>query len=214
MLTDLNAEVEKLRVWLQAGGTVDSYEAWWSELGVVDALQRLVGSVQPEQWTETDVSDLLFVLDHSHTEYPAELVMQDEAAALAIGKHALARGAAASDDIADQLGNCTFRKDEAEALLVEFARDEHERTRRMALLSLAKLGSDAVPALAVEAWNSGIERQRIGALSALKTIGSDLLPAYIAEAEKDGRERLLAYARTCALDTPGDAVGVSIPAVS
>ena len=97
------------------------------------------------------------------------------------------------------------------ALLIEFAHDEHERTRRMALLSLARLGSDAIPALALSAWNTGDEYQQIGALSALATIGSDQLPGYLLAAEKDGREHLVRYARKCAagLASSGEAAASS-----
>ena len=96
------------------------------------------------------------MLDQSPTGCPAELGGQDDDAALAIGMHALARGASASDDIAEELGSCTPRRDEAEALLIEFARHSHERTRRMALLSRARLRSAEVRTLAVAAWNSGL----------------------------------------------------------
>lgn len=79
-------------------------------------------------------------------------------------------------------------------------RDEHELTRRLALLSLAKIQSAAVPALAVAAWDTGDEYPRMGALSALKTIGSKLFPIYLSQAQEDGREHLVSLARKYADD--------------
>ncbi|MET3119918.1 hypothetical protein AAKU64_004166 [Undibacterium sp. GrIS 1.8] len=73
--------------------------------------------------------------------------------------------------------------------------DEHERTRRVALLSLAEMQSAAVPALAVAAWDTGDEYPRMGALSALKIIDSKLFPKYLSLAQVDGRENLVALAR-------------------
>ena len=159
MPADLHAEVEKLRAWLSLAGNrcVDQYECWWSDGGVVSATRRFVTEVRPEDWSEQDVTDLLYVLEQSSTAYVAELVTESEARALAIAKHSLARGGIASDDIAEQLGLCVQRREEAETLLLAFTRDKHERTRRLAWLSLAKLRSAAVPPLAVSARNDGFE---------------------------------------------------------
>ena len=190
---DLHHEVEKLKTWLVTHQHVDHYDSWWTVNGIVDAVQNFLASVQAKDWTEEDVTNLLYVLEHSCTDHVAELFAQDESIALAIGKHSLARGGVASDDIAEQLGKCSGHREEAEALLIEFARDKHERTRRMALLSLAQLQSAAVPELAVMAWDAGSEPERIGALSALRTIGSDLLPMYIEKAKEDGRKHIAAY---------------------
>ena len=198
MSTELHDEVDKLRTWLTTNRHVDNYDAWWTEPGVVSAVQTLLAAVRPYEWTERHVTDLLYLLEVSSTGYLAELVAQDESAALVIARHSLARGSPAGDDLAEQLGRCTQHREDAIALLIEFAHDDHERTRRMALLSLARLGSDAVRALAVSAWETGDEYQRMGALSALATIGSDQLPTYLLAAEKDGREHLVQYARKCA----------------
>jgi len=162
MAADLHEEVEKLRAWLALAGNrwVDQYECWWSDGGVVSATRRFVTEVQPEDWSEQDVTDLLYVLERSSTDYVVELVTESEAMALAIAKHSLARGGIASDDIAGQLGCCVQRREEAETLLIAFTQDKHERTRRLALSSLAKLGSTAVPPLGVPArmgTNDGFE---------------------------------------------------------
>lgn len=60
----------------------------------------------------------------------------------------------------------------------------------MALLSLAKVQSNAVSEIAIAAWNTGDEYQRIGVLSALKTNGSELSPIYLRQAQAHGREKL------------------------
>ncbi|QYF95285.1 HEAT repeat domain-containing protein [Massilia sp. PAMC28688] len=206
MTTDFHAEVEKVRTWLTTNRWVDQYDYWWSEGGVVSALQHFLARVQPRDWSEDDVTDLLYLLEQSSTNYIAELVTQSELMTLAIAKHSLARGGIAGDDIAEQLGHCIERRDEAEALLIEFMRDEHERTRRLALLSLAAIQSAAVPALAVAAWDTGEEYPRMGALSALKTIGSKLFPIYLSLAQEDGREHLVSLARKYA-----DELAIEIP---
>lgn len=195
MSTDLHAEVEKLRAWLTTNRWVDDYDNWWSEGGVVSVLRDFLTRVQSQDWSEDDVTDVLYVLEESSTDCIAELVTQSEEMALTIAKYSLVRGGIAGDDIAEQLGCCIHRREEVEALLVAFAKQEHERTRRMALLSLAKLQSAAVPALAVAAWETGDEYQRIGALSALKTIRSELFPIYLSRAQEDGRENLSSAAR-------------------
>lgn len=190
MSTDLHAEVEKLRAWLTTNRWVDDYDNWWSDGGVVSALKDFLTRVQPQDWSEDDVTDVLYVLKESTTDYIAELVTQSEEMALTIARYSLVRGGIAGDDIAEQLGCSIYRREEAEALLIAFAKQEHERTRRMALLSLAKLQSATVPALAVAAWDTGDEYQRIGALSALKTIRSELFPIYLSRAQEDGRKNL------------------------
>ncbi len=162
MPADLHVEVEKLRAWLALEGNrwVDRYDYWWSDGGVVSATRRFVTEVQAEDWSEEDVTDLLYVLEQSSTDYVAELVTQNESVALAIAKHSLVKGGIASDDIAEQLGHCVQRREEAETLLIAFTQDKHERTRRLALLSLAKLRSTAVPAPAASAppvANDGFE---------------------------------------------------------
>lgn len=205
MPADLHAEVEKLRAWLATNDWVDQYDRWWSNDGVVGALQDFLARVAPEDWSDVDVTDLLYVLEQSSTGYIAELLTESEPMTLAVARHSLARGGVAGDDIAEQLGYCTAHRDEAEALLIAYMGDSHERTRRLALLSLARMQSTAVPALAEAAWDSGEEHARIGALSALGTIGSALFPSYLARAFEDGREHLVSLARRYADELAGTA---------
>lgn len=205
MAADLHAEVALLRTWLATNSWVDQYDRWWGVDGVVGALQDFLARVAPEDWSDDEVTDVLYVLEESSTDYIAELLTQSEPMALAVARHSLARGGVAGDDIAEQLGYCTAHRDEAEALLIAFMGDDHERTRRLALLSLARMQSTAVPALAEAAWDSGDEYARIGALSALGTIGSGLFPAYLARAIEDGREHLVSFARRYADASAGTA---------
>jgi hypothetical protein len=195
MQPDLHVEVEKLRAWLTTNRWVDHYDRWWSTDGVVGALQNFLAQVRSEDWTDDDVTALLYVLEQSSTDYIAEMVAERETDALAIAKHSIERGGIAGQDIAAQLRHCVGQRDEAEALLIVFAQDDFEYTRRIALLALAEMQSPAVQALAVTAWNTGDLHARIGALSALKTIGSALLPQFILLAQEDGREQLIAMAR-------------------
>ncbi|VXB27564.1 HEAT repeat domain-containing protein [Massilia sp. 9I] len=194
MTPDFHTEVQKLRQRVGSHGRTDD-EDWWRVGGVVTALEQFLIKLGPQDWSDDDVTDLLFVLEQSSTSYIAELFGQDEETLLALARHSLARGGVASDDLAEQLQYCVGHRDEAESLLLAFLGDSHERTRRMALLSLAALQSSSVPALAEAAWNTGDEYQRMGALSALKTVGSDLFPIYLAKAFEDGRQNLLALAR-------------------
>lgn len=195
MSNDFHAEVGKLRAWLQTNRWADAYDGWWREGGVVSALDDFLARVAPDDWSKSDVTDLLYVLEQSSTGDTIERVTRTEAMALAIARHSLARGGVASDDIARQMGHCVGAGDEAEALLLAFMRDPHEGTRWMALLSLAELQSAAVPALAVAEWETGDERGRMGALAALKIVGSDLFAPYLSRALEDGRANLLALAR-------------------
>ena len=194
----LHDEVEKVKAWLSTNRWIDQYDRWWCEGGVVSALQNFLASVQPQDWSSDNVTDLLYLLEQSSTNYIAELLTETEPMALAIARHSLARGGIAGDDLAEQLGHCIQHRDEAEVLLLEFVRAEHEGTRRLALLSLAEMQSTAVPALAVAAWNTGEERARMGALSALRTIGSQLFHQYLALAQEDGRQHLMSLARRLA----------------
>jgi hypothetical protein len=195
MASNLHIEVEKLRAWLATNRWVDQYDGWWSTGGVVSALQEFLADVPAADWSVDDVTDVLYILEQSSTDYIAGLVTQSESMALEVAKHSLERSGIAGDDIAEQLAHCSDRRDEAEALLLKFSQSDHERTRRMALLSLAALESAAVPTLAVAAWKTGDEYQRMGALSALKTVGSDLFPIYLTLAEQDGREHLVSLSR-------------------
>jgi hypothetical protein len=201
MSADFHTEIEKLRAWLATNRWVDDYPDWWREGGVVSAVERFLAHVQPQDWSEEEVTDLLYVLEQSSTDYIAELIARSETAALAIARHSLVRGSIAGCDIAEQLGYCIRCRDDAEALLIAFTRDKHERTRRIALLSLAELQSAAVPALAVAAWDTGEEYPRMGALSALKTVGSELFPVYLSRALDDGRPNLVSLARRYADQT-------------
>lgn len=202
--SDLHSEAERVRAWLADHQWVDGYDRWWSEDGVVGAVQRFLAQWQPEDWSDADVTCLLYLLEESTTDYLAELVAHTESMTLSIAKHSLARGGTAGDDIATRLGLCTERGEAAEILLMEYMGAARERTRRIALLSLASLGSTAVPELAVAAWTSGDEHQRIGALSALKAVGSDLYPEYLSQALVDGREHLVAFAERCAAERNTD----------
>jgi hypothetical protein len=168
---------------------------------VIGALAHFLAHVPPPAWTNENVEDLLYVLEASFTADAIDMVTRAESAALAIARHSLGRGGVASDDIAERLGACIQHRDQAEFLLMAFIQVPHERTRRMALLSLARLRSTAVPELAAAAWDTGDEHQRIGALEALRLVDSDLLSGYLSKAVQDGRASVVAHARRCAEST-------------
>lgn len=107
--------------------------------------KNFLARVAPQDWSEENVTDLLYLLEQSSTDYVAELITRNELMALAIARHSLARDGVASDDIAERLGYCVQHRDEAEALLRAFTEVRHERTRRIALLALAAVPPAAVP---------------------------------------------------------------------
>jgi hypothetical protein len=185
MVSDFHTEVAKLRLWRATNRWVDQYDYWWSEGGVVTSLEQFLARVDPHDWTEDDITDLLYLLEESSTSWIAELLTASEPMALIIARHSLDRGGDGAYDLVTQLRHCVQYRDEAEALLIAFARDEFEGTRRSALLSLATMQSWAVPGIAVEAWNTNDESSSIGALSALRTVASPLFPVYLAKAKED-----------------------------
>jgi HEAT repeat protein len=86
---------------------------------------------------------------------------------------------------------------DAEPLLLELARDEHEYVRRLALKALLDIGSSAVEQLSLAAWNRPDEQQewaRMMALFCLRKLGSRHLAPLLAEAETDSRKHLREYA--------------------
>ncbi len=74
MSKDFHAEVEKLRTWLQTNRWADAYDGWWREGGVVSALDDFLARVAPQDWSESDVTDLLYLLEQSSTDDTIERV--------------------------------------------------------------------------------------------------------------------------------------------
>ena len=183
MAENLHLAVEKLRTWLDTHPRChDEYHHWFGQGGIASAIECFVKRVQPEYWTDENVSDLLLVLHQSPTEHIAELIMCNESMALAIARHSIGCSGLASDEIALWLGRCVNHREEAEELLIKFTQHSHERTRRIALLSLAKLQSASVEPLALAAWDTGEQYAQMGTLAALDTIGSPLFSVYLRRA--------------------------------
>lgn len=119
MAADLHTEVEKLRTWLAPNSCVGNYGHWWSEDGIVHALRAFLARVQPQDWSEDDVTDLLYVLEQATSadvHCIAELVTQSEPMALAITKHASASGGVGAARLAEYQRYCKQRRDDAELL--------------------------------------------------------------------------------------------------
>lgn len=119
MPATLHVEVEKLRAWLAPNRWIGEYGGWWSVDGVVNALRQFLARAQPQEWSEGDVADLLFVLENATSadaHHVAELLMQSEPMALAITKHAFAAGGVGSARLVEYQRYCQKRRDDAELL--------------------------------------------------------------------------------------------------
>ena len=97
----------------------------------------------------------------------------------------------ASWQIAWRLGEIKDRFDNVEAYLLEFLNDNDEYVRRIALTSLAQIGSPKTEAWAEIAWKTGDEYQRMTALDALHKVSSSRLGDFIVLAKQDGRKYLV-----------------------
>ncbi|HEX8463496.1 MAG TPA: HEAT repeat domain-containing protein, partial [Abditibacterium sp.] len=143
----------------------------------------------PSQWAAQEVEDLLYLLarDYVWAEVAAK-IQQNCVAALQLASQSLSLPAiepASRSELAKILGHCSAEP-QAEPLLLRFANDEAEYVRRMALQSLARLGSSSAEAVALREWHREDENQpwaRMMALACWHHIESPLLEAHLTEAE-------------------------------
>ena len=196
-MMSLRNEVEKFKNWASvysvqkvSGEWEDDYPDWST---FYEAAIIFLVSSSPAKWVDEDVTDLLYAIARDNeVEYLAQEVAKNNENLLKLSEFAI--GSPERDakwQLAAQLGGISSRKQEAEALLLQFVDDQDEYVSRRALLSLGLLKSSKAEVLAERAWKTGNEYQRIAALWVLKDVASSKLSAYIAEAVIDGRQYLV-----------------------
>lgn len=197
MSSALTAEIAKFLKWSEqlpeaalTSGWEAGYEGWPAlRAAAID----LVRSTDPESAGPQPREQVLYVLARDNVEQGMVMEVIEHPLWL----HALARASLEYDDLdgrwqmAVALGASTD-KSIAEPLLLILNGDADEYVSRMALLSLANIGSKQTEQLSLKAWKTNDEYQRIAALWALKRINSVHLPKFVEAAKKDGRAALLA----------------------
>jgi len=195
------AEVEKFRLWTSAIPEEQKSLEWecdypdWAN--VYEAVEELLSTVNLEKLRKQTLKQLLYITAADHScqmiaariaRYPEQLLFLAHAALVSTYSDA-------KWQIAVELGKITVQKADAERLLLAFAKDEDEYTRRRALGALAQANSLLVNEVAATAWLSNHEYQRIMALSALHKVNSPELEKYLTLADEDGREYVVAQAQ-------------------
>lgn len=172
-----------------------TYEGWDA---VYESVTRFIRGYHYDRWDSVERQALLYLIARDNeSELLVDVLAEDPARLLALARDAVVSTEnEARCQIAERLGNLRENREEATALLVQFAQDEQddEYVRRRALLALGRLGSDEVHGLVEKAWSTGLEYQRVAVLHVLYALGSPSLPEYLARADADGREHLVANA--------------------
>lgn len=194
-------EVELFRAWARSSDSEPRFAEWQLDYtqweSIYAAATVFLTAVPVAAWNARNIGALLDIIEAdwdiqqvagSLAQHPDKLLRLAELA-LHETSHADAKW-----QLALELGPLAPRSTEAERLLLAFAHDEDEYTRRRALGALAKIDSPHVAGLIEPAWSSGDEYQRMMALFALAKTSSPDLGKYLQMAEADGREYLLAYA--------------------
>lgn len=165
------------------------YENW---PGLYSAYGSHLEQYRAEQWTTEDADLLLYALARDNEIQTIQIELERKPPhLLELARISLIRTCdyEARWQLADALPS--IRERSVEPVLEMFFADEHEYVRRIALLSLGKIGSLKVEEFAPKAWQSEDEYHRMCALFALRDISSPQLPAYLEMAAADGREYLL-----------------------
>jgi HEAT repeat protein len=173
------------------------WEAHYPEwIATYDVCTRLIQGSFHECWDDEMKQALLHLIARDNeSEILMDVVAEDTDLLLTLaGDSLLSTEKDARWQFAERLGRLHERKTEAEALLLQFVRDDDEYVSRQALLGLGRFGSDRVEEHAEKAWGTGHEYQRMAVLYALYKVGSPDLPEYLTRAEADGRRFLIAHA--------------------
>lgn len=166
------------------------YDDW---AAVYQTTERFLAAAGPQCLSESDIGNLLYCLARDNEGEHVGTMIGSRPDLLFL----LADAARSSNEpdakwqLSELLGQVVDRRDEAECLLLEFVRDDHEYVSRIALLALSSLQSDHLEPMAERAWKTDQEYQRIAALWALYAAGSPLLTEYVARARQDGREQVV-----------------------
>lgn len=200
VLQTLEAEVVRFQGWAVTVPVAERYGEWecdypgpWPQ--VWKAFTDFVTATSCSQWDAATIQMLLYIVARDNemgvligelAKNPAQLLFLAEQAVIWAEEDARWQMAAA-------LGRLEVQLPQIEPLLLQFAHDEDEYTRRCALLALAKIGSVHIEALVESAWATGDEHARIAVLHVLYTTNSPQLNHYLRQAEADDRKYLTAY---------------------
>jgi HEAT repeat protein len=193
----LKIEVEKFRSWAsnypestRSGEWECDYDGWPA---LNSAFCRFIESKSPFELSDTEIDDLIYVIarDNEIEDLVEAVVQKKELFALLLSHVINSTENDAKWQFAVALGQNALSHNLAEESLLKLVNDDHEYTRRMALHSLGKIGSDKAEGLCIKAWETNLEYQRIMALCVLKEINSKELKKYLDLALIDGRKYLV-----------------------
>jgi hypothetical protein len=201
-MADLMTEVARFRAWddsipIPIASRYGEWECDYEEWPLLYEAVLTFVAVRPfESWAESELRAILYAIarDNEMQHLAREIRKRHPEILPHLARAALQMGE--RDDrwqLAVELGHLGK---EAEPLLLELARDEHEYVRRLALKALLDIGSSAVEQLSLDAWNRPDEHQewaRMMALFCLQKLGSYHLEPLLAEAELDSRMYLREY---------------------
>ncbi len=197
----LKIEVEKFRSWAssypedtRSGEWECDYDGWSS---LNSAFLNFIESKSPSELSDTEIDDLNYVIarDNEIEDLIEAVAQKKELFALLLSHVIDSTENDAKWQFAVAIGQNTLSHNLAEESLLKLVNDGHEYTRRMALQSLGKIGSDKTENLCIKAWETNLEYQRIMALCVLKEINSKELEKYLDLALMDGRKYIVQNAK-------------------
>jgi hypothetical protein len=201
----LEGEVARYRAWADASGVPPEQQSgeWssgypgWHRINT--AFDHFVAVSSWQEWSEDTISFLLDAIARDDenrylvralARLPDDLLYLAERAVTSLERDARWQFAA-------ELGRLGLELPRAESLLLRYVRDEEEYVRRIALMSLADIGSSQAERLALAIWEDEEMWQEYGRIAALYTlhkVSSPHLEKYLALANADGRKHLVDYA--------------------
>lgn len=146
-----------------------------------------------------DIGSLLHFYDNDEPITPGNVLLQEHF--LQLAKAATAVSGPGYDDAKSVVAACFQKLDhlshEAEEILLALYNDDHEYTKRMALLSLGKLGYGQIRTLLAQSWEIQDQWHKMACLSVVHKYLKDrvLLEEYLNKASKEQDEELLGFAQ-------------------
>ncbi|HEY1389798.1 MAG TPA: HEAT repeat domain-containing protein [Ktedonobacterales bacterium] len=204
-LQSLEDEMVQYRAWADASGVPPEQQSgeWssgypgWDRINT--AFDRFVAVSSWQEWGEPTITFLLYAIARDgENRYLVRALARRPDDLLYLAEHAVTSPERdARWQFAAELGRLGSELPRAENLLLCYVRDEEEYVRRIALMSLADIGSSRAEALALAMWEDGSMWQEYGRMATLYTlwkVGSPRLAEYLVLADADGRTYLVRYA--------------------
>lgn len=201
----LQDEMARYRAWADASGVPPEQQSgeWssgypgWDRINT--AFDHFVAVSSWQEWGEATIAFLLYAIARDgENRYLVRALARRPDDLLYLAELAVASPEQdARWQFAAELGRLDSELPRVERLLLRYVRDEEEYVRRIALMSLADIGSSRAEALALAMWEDGNmwqEYGRIAALYALWKVRSPQLERYLALADADARKHLVNYA--------------------